>query len=330
VVIDNELVQTIPATRSVGGLLNATADPWTGKFGFPVDFKNELQVAQINAYYHLNRQHEWLNKRGIKAKDMDHSVTVVTNINDYCNAYYQGNVVHFFKSGGTKKNGAPHRCVQRAHQRGVNCTIERPTPTIARVVPTKDASALEQLLGYEPFTNRRKACLLKLNTQTACPPPPSIGASARRVVALVLAPERTRRRIPVNQGRGFAVCFNSARPVPPLRKASAGQVAFDDGYDCSSYGGAKSIRFASCRNHTVEFPLAQFLCGLKTLLPGSEQSAEHVEIHSDAGQHGRGSQRAGAVSELEEIVAAETPHRAIFLHKRRGVLDAVAERFDPS
>src|SRR5260370_16478221 len=44
------------------------------------------------------------------------------------------------------------------------------TPTSTRSVPGKSDLALEQLLDCEPFSQRRKAHLLKLNTPAPCPP----------------------------------------------------------------------------------------------------------------------------------------------------------------
>ncbi|MBI5208829.1 MAG: hypothetical protein HY927_02510 [Elusimicrobia bacterium] len=62
--------------------------------------KSEEDVAQVNAYYHVNRVREWTKARGIEDSRLEKAIKVKPNIDDECNAYYTPGwpSLNFFKS----------------------------------------------------------------------------------------------------------------------------------------------------------------------------------------------------------------------------------------
>ena len=80
--------------------LSVALDPKKTQYSFPVALTDEIAAAQSNAYFHVNRIHSYLDSHAMHDPGFDKMVGATVNINDSCNAYYDGGVVHFFKSGG--------------------------------------------------------------------------------------------------------------------------------------------------------------------------------------------------------------------------------------
>ncbi|MEE8425519.1 MAG: hypothetical protein V3S11_06800, partial [Elusimicrobiota bacterium] len=70
---------------------------------------DENAVAQVNAYRHATRAHDWVKSRGINARGIDVSLKVKSNIDRDCNAYYTpwSPSLNFFQGSG--------RCINTAY-----------------------------------------------------------------------------------------------------------------------------------------------------------------------------------------------------------------------
>jgi hypothetical protein len=70
---------------------------------------NENEIAQVNAFHHTNRVHDWLKDKGINTKAIDISMPVNSNIDRDCNAYYTpwSPSLNFFSSS--------NRCINTAY-----------------------------------------------------------------------------------------------------------------------------------------------------------------------------------------------------------------------
>lgn len=70
---------------------------------------DENAVAQVNAYRHATRVHDWVKSRGIDARGIDVSLKIKSNIGRDCNAYYTpwSPSLNFFQSSG--------RCINTAY-----------------------------------------------------------------------------------------------------------------------------------------------------------------------------------------------------------------------
>ncbi|MFA6092046.1 MAG: hypothetical protein WCU88_04855 [Elusimicrobiota bacterium] len=68
----------------------------------------ETSVAQVNAYYHVTRVHDWLKAHGITHANMDKALPVNTDIDDECNAGYDpyNPSLHLFRASPDCANTA--------------------------------------------------------------------------------------------------------------------------------------------------------------------------------------------------------------------------------
>ncbi len=69
---------------------------------------DENMIAQVNAYVHVTKVHEWLKERGINNELLERALRVRTNIDDECNAYYTPGrpSLNFFRSSGNCSNSS--------------------------------------------------------------------------------------------------------------------------------------------------------------------------------------------------------------------------------
>lgn len=75
---------------------------------FNPEGSEEGAVAQVNAYVHTTRVHDWVTSRIGAVAGLDKPMTVNTNIDDECNAYYTpwNPSLNFFKSSGRCANSS--------------------------------------------------------------------------------------------------------------------------------------------------------------------------------------------------------------------------------
>lgn len=70
------------------------------------DAANDLEVADVTAFFFTNKVLKFLNDNGINEPALE-NITINVNINDVCNAFFTGNTINFFQAGaigGTECN----------------------------------------------------------------------------------------------------------------------------------------------------------------------------------------------------------------------------------
>ncbi len=77
---------------------------------------NSLTTAQVNAFIHTNKIHNFFRDRSGTWNLIDSSLRANTNLNSTCNAFYDGASINFFKAGGGCVNTAYSDVV--AHEYG--------------------------------------------------------------------------------------------------------------------------------------------------------------------------------------------------------------------
>ena len=108
-------------TNNSGADAGAT---WTGDYTF-TDADGTL--AEIDSWVFLHEIRQWSLDHAPDIELPGEKLTSTVNINDSCNAYYDGNV-NFYRSGGGCNNTGRIRDVNH-HEWGHGSTTTRPTPT---------------------------------------------------------------------------------------------------------------------------------------------------------------------------------------------------------
>jgi len=82
----------------------------------------ENALAQVNAYAHVTRVHDWLLQAGIDLDQLNHPLPIYTNIDDECNAYYTpyNPSLNLFKSSERCANSAYNDVIYHEYGHGVD------------------------------------------------------------------------------------------------------------------------------------------------------------------------------------------------------------------
>lgn len=81
-------------------LVSATATPGTPLSVVLNSTPSAAQTAQVNGFIQTNRVHDYIKSIDPTWNDLDLSFPCNTNINDNCNAFYDGSSINFFTAGG--------------------------------------------------------------------------------------------------------------------------------------------------------------------------------------------------------------------------------------
>ncbi|MBI4423866.1 MAG: hypothetical protein HY554_09070 [Elusimicrobia bacterium] len=89
---------------------------------FNQDGADENSVAQVNAYYHITYQHDWLVARGINLERLNRPMPIYTNQDDDCNAYYTPGSpgIYPFKSSSRCRNTSYNDVLQHEYGHAVD------------------------------------------------------------------------------------------------------------------------------------------------------------------------------------------------------------------
>ncbi len=81
-------------------------EPASTAFGSPAAPVNvnwtdsNSEASERNAFYHTNVVHDWVNAVAPAMTSLDYEMQVNVNINQSCNAYWDGSTINFYKAGG--------------------------------------------------------------------------------------------------------------------------------------------------------------------------------------------------------------------------------------
>ena len=82
---------------------------------------DQAQVEELDAFHHTNRVHDFITDMDPSFTGLDEPLTVRVNINQTCNAYWDGNSINFFMEGGGCPNtGRVAGVVYHEYGHGIN------------------------------------------------------------------------------------------------------------------------------------------------------------------------------------------------------------------
>lgn len=127
------LSTTITPGSPLQVLLNPVADP--------------LTTAQVNGFLHTNVVHRYLKTIDPSWNDLDFPLPCNCNINDSCNAFYDGSSINFFLSG----NGCANTCYSSViyHEYG-HAVLDHITPSASGSYHEGIADVISTLLTNDP------------------------------------------------------------------------------------------------------------------------------------------------------------------------------------
>ncbi|MFB3909939.1 MAG: FlgD immunoglobulin-like domain containing protein [Candidatus Eisenbacteria bacterium] len=99
--------------------------------GTPLDFNftdANSHIAERDAYYHVNVVHDWIKSVYPGLTGMDFVVPANVNINQYCNAFWNGSSVNFYREGGGCNNtGRISEVIYHEYGHGITQKIYYPS-----------------------------------------------------------------------------------------------------------------------------------------------------------------------------------------------------------